>query len=81
MSAVLANREIKLPRQDSLAEGPGFEPRLTESESAILPLNYPHPMEGEVRYDVSEARKLKTLKTENARLKMLLSLPSASTFL
>jgi hypothetical protein len=27
------------------------------------------------RMDVSEARKLKTLKTENARLKMLLSLP------
>jgi hypothetical protein len=25
--------------------------------------------------DVSEARKLKTLKTENPRLKMLLSLP------
>jgi putative transposase len=25
--------------------------------------------------DVSDARKLKTLKTENARLKMLLSLP------
>src|ERR1700674_1847014 len=29
----------------SLAGGPGFEPRLTESESAVLPLNYPHPME------------------------------------
>ena len=28
-----------------LAGGPGFEPRLTESESAVLPLNYPHPME------------------------------------
>jgi len=27
------------------------------------------------RMDVSEARKLKTLETENARLKMLLSLP------
>src|ERR1700730_8921763 len=26
---------------DSLAGGPGFEPRLTESESAVLPLNYP----------------------------------------
>ena len=24
-----------------LAGGPGFEPRLTESESAVLPLNYP----------------------------------------
>ena len=24
----------------SLAGGPGFEPRLTESESAVLPLNY-----------------------------------------
>jgi hypothetical protein len=26
-----------------LAEGPGFEPRLAESESAVLPLNYPPP--------------------------------------
>ncbi len=24
-----------------VAGGPGFEPRLTESESAVLPLNYP----------------------------------------
>src|SRR6202040_2147821 len=30
-------------RPDRLAEGPGFEPRLTESESAILALNYPPP--------------------------------------
>src|SRR3977135_3057140 len=28
---------------DSLAGGPGFEPRLTESESAILALHYPPP--------------------------------------
>ena len=27
----------------ALAGGPGFEPRLTESESAVLPLNYPPP--------------------------------------
>lgn len=27
-----------------LAGGPGFEPRLTESESAVLPLNYPPPV-------------------------------------
>ncbi len=26
---------------ESLAGGPGFEPRLTESESVVLPLNYP----------------------------------------
>jgi hypothetical protein len=26
-----------------MAEGPGFEPRLTESESAVLPWNYPPP--------------------------------------
>ena len=26
-----------------MAEGPGFEPRLTESEFAVLPLNYPPP--------------------------------------
>jgi hypothetical protein len=36
---------------DSLAGGPGFEPRLTESESAVPPLNYPRPVEGEVRSD------------------------------
>src|SRR5208283_1095206 len=28
-------------RRKKLAGGPGFEPRLTESESAVLPLNYP----------------------------------------
>src|SRR5579863_9274785 len=28
---------------NQLAGGPGFEPRLTESESAVLPLNYPPP--------------------------------------
>lgn len=27
----------------AVAGGPGFEPRLTESESAVLPLNYPPP--------------------------------------
>jgi hypothetical protein len=27
-----------------LAGGPGFEPGLTESESAVLPLNYPPPV-------------------------------------
>ena len=27
--------------REKLAGGPGFEPRLTESESAVLPLNYP----------------------------------------
>jgi Fic family protein len=27
--------------QSQVAGGPGFEPRLTESESAVLPLNYP----------------------------------------
>jgi hypothetical protein len=30
-----------------MAGGPGFEPRLTESESAVLPLNYP-PKQDEV---------------------------------
>ena len=29
----------------SMAGGPGFEPRLTESESAVLPLNYPPPVD------------------------------------
>ena len=28
---------------ESMAGGLGFEPRLTESESAVLPLNYPPP--------------------------------------
>lgn len=27
--------------REGMAGGPGFEPRLTESESAVLPLNYP----------------------------------------
>ena len=30
--------------QRKVAGGPGFEPRLTESESAVLPLNYPPSM-------------------------------------
>ena len=38
-SALRSRKALKL-----LAGGPGFEPRLTESESAVLPLNYP-PME------------------------------------
>jgi hypothetical protein len=47
-----------------------------ELESAVLPLNYPPDGRAKFgRMDVSEARELKTLKTENARLKMLLSLP------
>src|ERR1700730_18666751 len=33
MSAILPNGEIKPRRPDCLAGGPGFEPRLTESES------------------------------------------------
>jgi hypothetical protein len=28
---------------NELAGGPGFEPRLEESESTVLPLNYPPP--------------------------------------
>src|ERR1700731_4842724 len=43
MSRVLTHREIIPLRPDCLAEGPGFEPRLTESESAVLPLNHPPP--------------------------------------
>ena len=35
---------------ESLAGEPGFEPRLTESESAVLPLNYP-PMAGKRECD------------------------------
>jgi hypothetical protein len=35
MSAVLANREIKPRRQDWLAEGPGFEPGLTDRDSGV----------------------------------------------
>ena len=50
--------------------------RPNREESAVLPLNYPPPGKAKFgRMDVYEARKLKTLKTENARLKMLLSLP------
>ena len=32
--------------KERLAGGPGFEPGLTESESAVLPLNYPPAGEG-----------------------------------
>jgi hypothetical protein len=34
---------VGLEFRECLAGGPGFEPRLTESESAVLPLNYPPP--------------------------------------
>jgi hypothetical protein len=43
--AVLA-RIGKRPTK-SMAGGLGFEPRLTESESAVLPLNYP-PMTAQI---------------------------------
>lgn len=33
--------EVGKAKQNQLAGGPGFEPGLTESESAVLPLNYP----------------------------------------
>lgn len=33
-----------------VAGGPGFEPGLTESESAVLPLNYPPPWRRERRF-------------------------------
>src|SRR5215470_12257901 len=36
-------RKREKAQGDQLAGGPGFEPRLTESESAVLPLNYPPP--------------------------------------
>src|SRR5262245_30236478 len=32
---------MRIARRVGLAGGLGFEPRLTESESAVLPLNYP----------------------------------------
>ena len=31
----------QITQENQVAGGPGFEPRLTESESAVLPLNYP----------------------------------------
>ena len=34
---------LEAAKAEELAGGPGFEPRLTESESAVLPLNYPPP--------------------------------------
>src|ERR1700730_15461278 len=43
MSRILTHWEIIPRRPNSLAGGHGFEPRLTESESAVLPLNYPPP--------------------------------------
>src|ERR1700720_3141005 len=35
------NRKYAAVSSCFVAGGPGFEPRLTESESAVLPLNYP----------------------------------------
>jgi hypothetical protein len=35
------------PTKPMMAGGPGFEPRLTESESAVLPLNYPPKATGQ----------------------------------
>ena len=35
-----------------MARGPAFEPRLTESESAVLPLNYPRTDAGANRVDI-----------------------------
>src|SRR5690606_27133480 len=32
---------LEIMQENQVAGGPGFEPRLTESESAVLPLNYP----------------------------------------
>ena len=43
MTWFLAHPENTVKRRHWLAGGPGFEPRLTESESAVLPLNYPPP--------------------------------------
>ena len=37
------NRKNAAVSRGFVAGGPGFEPRLTESESAVLPLNYPPP--------------------------------------
>ncbi len=37
----MENKKDPLLRVFLLAEGPGFEPGTTESESAVLPLNYP----------------------------------------
>src|SRR5262245_38149573 len=41
-----------------LAGGRGFEPRVTESESAVLPLNYPPP--GSAKQDCAERREKPT---------------------
>src|SRR5580704_1008654 len=61
-----------------MAGRPGFEAR----ESAVLPLNYPQQMEGEVPQDgrIRGAQAEDALKTENAQLKMLLSLPKCPCF-
>jgi hypothetical protein len=37
------NRKYAAVSRGFVAGGPGFEPGLTESESAVLPLNYPPP--------------------------------------
>ena len=42
-STVWRRTRILSGLRSSVAGGPGFEPGLTESESAVLPLNYPPP--------------------------------------
>ena len=39
----LLGRSNEAISEGFVAGGPGFEPGLTESESAVLPLNYPPP--------------------------------------
>jgi hypothetical protein len=39
-----------------IAEGPGFEPGTTESESAVLPLNYPSRTMGILSKEVVEGK-------------------------
>ena len=61
---------------DSLAEGP-FRTMIDGVRVRCSTVELP-PTRWKAKFgrmDLSEARKLKTLKTENSRLKMLLSLP------
>jgi hypothetical protein len=70
MSQILTHWEIIPRRPDSLAGGPGFEPGLTESESAVLPLNYP-PTRWKAKFgrmDVSEARRGQRLEIDHKEI-------------
>src|SRR6266849_9357754 len=61
MSLLFRGGAYEQQRRDWLAGGLGFEPRLTESESAVLPLNYPPIGKAIVECNLGRSRRLVSL--------------------